>query len=181
MKNQELHTHYDNLKVVRSAPLVVIRAAYKALSQVHHPDKNPGDESAVKVMEMINVAYEVLSNPQKKEKYDQWLKEQEGLLSADGQGAHGQNQSGEHAGHSYHATNRTQSEASSDSHYREQMADRAANAGRYAQNHSKTYSSRTISPAQSKALVIILSVVYKALAVSCLLAVATLAVVFLIS
>jgi hypothetical protein len=40
----KIHTHYDNLKVSRHAPQEVIRAAYKALSQKYHPDKNPGDE-----------------------------------------------------------------------------------------------------------------------------------------
>ena len=44
----KIHTHYDNLKVARGAPQEVIRAAYKALSQKYHPDKNPGDEVAEK-------------------------------------------------------------------------------------------------------------------------------------
>lgn len=77
MNDSHLHTHYDNLKVTRNAPPTVIRAAYKALSQMYHPDKNLGDDSAVKTMEIINVAYGVLSDPIKKEKYDRWLLDQE--------------------------------------------------------------------------------------------------------
>ena len=40
-----MHTHYDNLKVTRGAPAEVIRAAYKALSQRYHPDKNPSPDA----------------------------------------------------------------------------------------------------------------------------------------
>ena len=46
----KIHTHYDNLKVSRGAPQEVIRAAYKALSQKYHPDKNPGEEKAARIM-----------------------------------------------------------------------------------------------------------------------------------
>ena len=37
---KKIHTHYDNLKVARNAPIEVIRAAYKSLSHKHHPDRN---------------------------------------------------------------------------------------------------------------------------------------------
>ena len=76
MSDQKPHTHYDNLMVTRNAPAVVIRAAYKALSQIHHPDNNLGNAGALKTMEIITVAYAVLSDPVKKEKYDRWLSEQ---------------------------------------------------------------------------------------------------------
>ena len=36
----KVRTHYDNLKVARNAPPEVIRAAYKALAQKYHPDRN---------------------------------------------------------------------------------------------------------------------------------------------
>lgn len=54
-------THYDVLSVARDAPQEVVRAAYKALSQKWHPDKNPSAEAA-EVMRAINVAYAVLSD-----------------------------------------------------------------------------------------------------------------------
>ncbi|MDB5935298.1 MAG: hypothetical protein JWQ01_2642, partial [Massilia sp.] len=56
----KIHTHYDNLKVARLAPPEVIRAAYKALTQKYHPDKNPGDEKAARIMAILNTAYGIL-------------------------------------------------------------------------------------------------------------------------
>lgn len=74
-------THYDNLKVARDAPPEVIRAAYKTLSQRFHPDRNPGDAEAARIMAIINASYEVLSDPAKRRAHDQWIAEQE-LLAA---------------------------------------------------------------------------------------------------
>jgi DnaJ-class molecular chaperone len=66
-----MHTHYDNLKVARNAPPEIIRAAYKVLSQKYHPDKYDGKrESAERVMKIINAAYAVLSDPDKRKSYD---------------------------------------------------------------------------------------------------------------
>lgn len=74
---QLLQTHYDNLKVTRNAPPEVIRAAYKTLSQRFHPDRNPGNPEAARIMTIINASYEVLSNPEKRRAHDQWIAEQE--------------------------------------------------------------------------------------------------------
>jgi DnaJ-class molecular chaperone len=71
-----IHSHYDNLKVARNAPPEVIRAAYKALSQKWHPDRN-GDAEAHKYMAIINAAYAVLSDPVKRKEHDDWLSAQE--------------------------------------------------------------------------------------------------------
>ena len=68
----QLHTHYDNLKVARNAPPEVIRAAYKTLSQKYHPDRNPGSPEAIRVIQIINSAYEVLSDPVKRQEHDEW-------------------------------------------------------------------------------------------------------------
>jgi curved DNA-binding protein CbpA len=59
----KLHTHYDNLKVARDAPPEVIRAAYKTLCNKFHPDRHAGSEKATHTFQLINTAYEVLSNP----------------------------------------------------------------------------------------------------------------------
>jgi hypothetical protein len=72
-----VHTHYDNLKVARSAPPEVIRAAYKSLCQKYHPDRNPDNAEAANIMALINQAYEVLSDPEKRRQHDLWIKEQE--------------------------------------------------------------------------------------------------------
>jgi hypothetical protein len=69
----KIHTHYDNLKVARLAPQEVIRAAYKALSQKYHPDKNPGDEKAARIMAIINSAYGTLSDPLRRKEHDEWI------------------------------------------------------------------------------------------------------------
>ncbi|SRR6266568_3246171 len=73
-----VHTHYGNLKVARNAPPEVIHAAYKTLSQKYHPDRNPGDSEAARVMKIINASYAVLSDPIKRQEHDVWIAEQEG-------------------------------------------------------------------------------------------------------
>ena len=80
----EFRTHYDNLKVARDAPDIVIRAAYKSLSQRFHPDKNPGDERAVGVMAVINRSYEVLSDPKRRAEHDEWISREEARLKSHG-------------------------------------------------------------------------------------------------
>jgi curved DNA-binding protein CbpA len=69
----KVRTHYDNLKVARDAPPEVIRAAYKSLSQKYHPDRNPSDPKASRTMAIINAAYRVLSDPDRRRKHDDWI------------------------------------------------------------------------------------------------------------
>ena len=80
---QKLQTHYETLKVAPDAPQEVIKAAYKALSQKHHPDKNPGNPEAVRIMAVINGAYEVLSDPKKRADYDFMLRQQQARTAND--------------------------------------------------------------------------------------------------
>ena len=68
-----VHTHYDNLKVARNAPPEVIRAAYKTLSQKYHPDRNGNSERAIRIIQIINNAYDVLSDPVKRQEHDAWI------------------------------------------------------------------------------------------------------------
>lgn len=72
-----IHTHYDNLKVARNAPPEVIRAAYKTLSQKYHPDRNPNNPDAIRIIKIINSAYEVLSDPRKRQEHDEWIAKEE--------------------------------------------------------------------------------------------------------
>jgi hypothetical protein len=81
-------THYDNLKVSRDAPPEVIRAAYKALSQKYHPDRNPGNAEAARIMAIINASYEVLSDPVKRREHDQWIMEMEAASQVNNQTNH---------------------------------------------------------------------------------------------
>lgn len=70
---QKVRSHYENLKVARDAPPEVIRAAYRSLSQKYHPDRNPANNEAVRIMAILNAAYETLSDPIKKRAHDQWI------------------------------------------------------------------------------------------------------------
>lgn len=70
---QEIHTHYDNLKVSRDAHPKVIRKAYKKLSSQYHPDHNNNNPEATKVMQVINLAYDVLSDPVRRKEHDEWI------------------------------------------------------------------------------------------------------------
>lgn len=71
-----VHSHYENLMVSRNAPPEVIRAAYKALSMLWHPDRS-ADPRAPSIMKTINVAYETLSDPRKRLEHDEWLAAEE--------------------------------------------------------------------------------------------------------
>jgi DnaJ-class molecular chaperone len=64
--------YYQILGVNRSASEKDIKQAYRRLARKHHPDVNPGDKSAEARFKEINAAYEVLSNPEKRKKYDQF-------------------------------------------------------------------------------------------------------------
>jgi curved DNA-binding protein CbpA len=75
-------THYSNLKIAQNAPDVIVRAAYKALSQQFHPDKHQNDSDKAKaerVMRIITEAHNVLSNPVTRKEYDEELLRQENL------------------------------------------------------------------------------------------------------
>ncbi len=61
--------HYEVLQVHPSAHPDVIQAAYRRLALLYHPDRNPSAEAA-RMMAQINVAFEVLSDPQRRADYD---------------------------------------------------------------------------------------------------------------
>lgn len=62
--------HYDTLEVSPRASQEVIRAAYRSLMQRFHPDRNPGDQAAATRAAEIASAYEVLSDVQRRARYD---------------------------------------------------------------------------------------------------------------
>jgi len=64
--------YYQILGVGRNASEKEIKQAYRRLARRHHPDLNPGDKSAEAKFKEINAAYEVLSSPEKRKKYDQF-------------------------------------------------------------------------------------------------------------
>lgn len=64
---------YQILGVSRSADAKEIKSAYRKLAKQYHPDANPGEDTTEKFQE-INRAYEVLNNPDMKQKYDMFGK-----------------------------------------------------------------------------------------------------------
>ncbi len=64
--------YYKVLGVDRNATQDQIKKAYRKLARKYHPDVNPNDESAKKKFQEINEAYEVLSDPEKRKKYDKY-------------------------------------------------------------------------------------------------------------
>ncbi|MFQ5946940.1 MAG: DnaJ domain-containing protein, partial [Anaerolineae bacterium] len=64
--------YYRILGVERKADPSEIKRAYRRLARRHHPDVNPGDANAQERFKEINEAYEVLSDPEKRSKFDQF-------------------------------------------------------------------------------------------------------------
>ncbi|MCL2057350.1 MAG: molecular chaperone DnaJ [Oscillospiraceae bacterium] len=63
---------YETLGLAKSAAEDDIKKAYRKLAKQYHPDLNPGDKSAEARFKEVGEAYEVLSDPQKKARYDQF-------------------------------------------------------------------------------------------------------------
>lgn len=63
---------YDILGVSKGASESEIKKAYRKKAIEHHPDKNPGDEKAEEMFKKAAEAYEVLSDPDKKARYDRY-------------------------------------------------------------------------------------------------------------
>jgi DnaJ-class molecular chaperone len=63
---------YEVLEISSGASPEVIKAAYRALMEKHHPDKNPDHRGAIaqEISCRLNQAYAVLSDPQKRRDYD---------------------------------------------------------------------------------------------------------------
>ena len=62
--------YYATLGVDRDASEAEIKKAYRSLSLKHHPDRNPGNDEAANKFKEINLANEVLSDPEKRERYN---------------------------------------------------------------------------------------------------------------
>ena len=64
--------YYEVLGLNKNADDAAIKKAYRSLAKKYHPDMNPGDKEAEVKFKEVNEAYEVLSTPDKKAKYDQF-------------------------------------------------------------------------------------------------------------
>ncbi|KAI9768721.1 MAG: hypothetical protein M1840_004716 [Geoglossum simile] len=67
--------YYDVLVVPTNATELEIKKAYRKLAIIHHPDKNPGDETSHVKFQAISEAYQVLSNSDLRKQYDKYGKE----------------------------------------------------------------------------------------------------------
>lgn len=68
----EKRDYYEVLGVSKSADATEIKKAYRKLALKYHPDKNPGDKEAEEKFKGAAEAYDVLSNEEKKRRYDQF-------------------------------------------------------------------------------------------------------------
>jgi DnaJ-class molecular chaperone len=70
---------YETLGVSRTATPEQIRAAFRKIAKKHHPDLNPGDQAAEERFKAANTANEILSDPERRQKFDR------GEIDASGQ------------------------------------------------------------------------------------------------
>lgn len=67
----EFKDYYKTLGVARGASAKEIKAAYRRLARKHHPDVNPGNAAAEARFKEVNEAHDVLSDPDKRKRYDE--------------------------------------------------------------------------------------------------------------
>src|SRR5687768_14084074 len=70
--DMDIKDYYKTLGVERQAPADEIKKAYRKLARKYHPDINPGNADAEQKFKEINEAYEVLSDQDKRSKYDRF-------------------------------------------------------------------------------------------------------------
>lgn len=70
---------YEVLGIDKNATQAQIKAAFKRMAMLYHPDRNPGNKQAEETFKIVNEAYHTLSDPEKKLRYDSrfyWVKDE---------------------------------------------------------------------------------------------------------
>ena len=96
-----MRDYYTILEISKSASQDEIKKSYRKLAVKYHPDKNAGNKEAEEKFKEINVAYEVLSDPEKRKKYDRWGADWEKMEQAQQAGANPFGQGPRGGGQSY--------------------------------------------------------------------------------
>jgi len=68
--------YYKILEIDEYAEITIIKKSYRVLAKKYHPDLNPEDDESAEKFQIVNKAYEVLSNPKERQKYDELRKKQ---------------------------------------------------------------------------------------------------------
>jgi len=89
MATETKRDYYEVLGVGKGASEADIKKAFRKLARKYHPDVNPGDKSAEQRFKELNEAYEVLSDPKKRQQYDQFGHAAFGAGYGPGQGGPG--------------------------------------------------------------------------------------------
>lgn len=102
MASTDFKDYYQVLGVERSSSADAVKKKFRKLALKYHPDRNPGDQAAEAKFKEISEAYEVLSDPDKRKKYDQfgqyWQQANPGPGGNSGASGFGFNTEGDGAG-----------------------------------------------------------------------------------
>jgi len=82
LATMDFQDYYETLGVPRTASQADIKKAFRKLAREHHPDKKPGDKEAERRFKAVNEANAVLSDPDKRKKYDRLGKDWEAYARA---------------------------------------------------------------------------------------------------